>query len=373
MKNKKKRFPAILAATAVIISSVMSMSGSAAKPVRDASGDGETLLNDAFVTITYLAGGYNPTNVKSFDFDGNGIISDMDTMKIRQYLVHNISDDKLPDPSTETVQAVATTRTYKRHYFSSSNPASYSQYSLTVDRYDNTVSGASVSPYSLVGDNDMIRDYDETAVVNLKDTGSGFIVGDHVIATAGHCVYDGKNFKYSDIRIVDKNNNEKVVSPKYVDVPANYAPSTKYDYALIYVDEDLSEYGALKMGVALNDYTDKKGDVIVSGFPGSYPDNYAGFPYGIRFKAKGKIVNTKNGKLYYDADTAGGNSGGPVYAEEAFVTSSSDPNGNLYEYKTVIAIHTSGFNELSEEKANSGVMITPDVLKFYYDNSNVQY
>jgi len=369
MKNKKRRSPAILAAAAVIISSVMSMSGSAAKPVRDSDGDGQTLLNDAINTNFYLLGRYNPTNIKSFDFDGNGIISAMDSMKIRQYLVHNISEDELPDPSTETVQAAATTRTYMRHDCSSSNPASYSEYTLTVDPYDNTVSNADINLCSdpgIIGDNDMIRDYD-TAVVNLSIGGSGFIVSDHVIATAAHCVYnpDDKCFYNTTIKIVDSNNN-KTFTPKYIDVCKIYSdPAYRdYDYALMYVEEDLSEYGALQLGVALDEYIDKKGDVIVSGFPQEYPDNYHGQPYGIRFKAKGKITGSRRADILYDADVAGGDSGGPVYVEEGFTIN----GGDCYDYKTVIAI-----NVASSGIDNFGVKITPDLLKFYNDNPNIQY
>ncbi len=378
MKNKKKRFPAILAATAVIISSVMSMSGSAAKPVRDSDGDGEIHLNDAINTAYYLAGRYNPTNVKSFDFDGNGIISAMDSQKIQHYLVHNISDSDLPDPSTETVQAAATTRTYMRHDCSSSNPASYSEYTLTVNPYDNTVSGANVTSYNLpriIGDNEMEPD-SESAVVNLSIGGSGFIVSNHVIATAAHCVYnwDSKTFINNTIRIVDSNNNEKIVSSKYIDVCKGYADSCAkindydhdYDYALIYVEEDLSKFGTLKMGAVLDEYVDNHGEVTVSGFPDTYPSEYEGQPYGLRFKAKGKITKKydTNANIMYDADMAGGDSGGPVYVEEMFTL----PTGERYEYKTVVAI-----NVATSDIDNFGVRITPDLLSFYKDNPNIQY
>ena len=369
MKISKKRISALLAAAALSVCTAMSASGEDRKPVRDANGDGEIRLNDTILTYQYLAGRFNPTNIKSFDFDGNGIISKMDADKVQQYAIHLLDKDrdKLPDPSTETVNAVATTRTYMRHYCNSSNPKSYSQYSLTVDPYDNTVAPTNnVSLYSeqgIIGDNDMIRDYD-TAVVNLSIGGSGFIVSDHVIATAAHCVYnaDTKSFIDNTVKIVDSQ-NDKTFTPKYVDVCKTYADPDhrNYDYALIYVEEDLSEYGMLKMGVALDEYVDKHGEVIVSGFPQSYPNNYDGQPYGIRFKAKGKLLSSSDDiQLVYDADTAGGDSGGPVYAEEGFTNQHYDH----YDYKTVVAINvaTSGI-------ANIGVRITPDLLKFYYDNS----
>lgn len=367
MRNKKRSISALMAATAVLTVSTASMTSSAVTTVRDANGDGKIYLNDVITTSFYLSGMYNPSSVKSFDFDGNGIISAMDSMKIQHYLLHNISEDGLPGPVGADSQAVATTRTYMRHYYNSSNPASYTEYSLTVDPYDNTVStNNNATPRGIIGDNDMIRDYD-TAVVNLSIGGSGFIVSDHVIATAAHCVYNIETNSFIDntIKIVDSNNN-RTFTPKYVDICKTYVdPDHRdYDYALLYVEEDLSEYGRLQLGVATDDYINKHGEVIASGFPQEYPANYKGQPYGIRFKAKGRITGVTTMDILYNADTAGGDSGGPVYAEEGFTTNS----GERYDYKTVVAIHvaTSGID-------NIGVRITPDILKFYMNNSNIEY
>lgn len=366
MRNKK-RLSALLTAAVVLTASAVSMSGSAVTTVRDASRDGIIYLNDVITTNYYLSGMYNPSSVKSFDFDGNGIISAMDSSKIQHYLLHNISDDGLPGSVGADSQAVATTRTYMRHFYNSSNPASYTEYSLTVDPYDNTVStNNNATPRAIIGDNDMIRDYD-TAVVNLSIGGSGFIVSDHVIATAAHCVYNTETNSFIDntIKIVDSNNN-RTFTPKYVDICKTYVdPDHRdYDYALLYVEEDLSEYGRLQLGVATDDYINKHGEVIASGFPQTYPSNYQGQPYGIRFKAKGRITGVTTMDILYNADTAGGDSGGPVYAEEGFTTNS----GERYDYKTVVAIHvaTSGID-------NIGVRITPDILKFYMNNSNIEY
>ena len=382
MKISKKRISALLAAAALSVCTAMSASGVSADQVRDANGDGEIRLNDTILTYQYLAGRFNPTNIKSFDFDGNGIISKMDADKVQNYTLWLLNDDNLPDPSTETVDAVTTTRTYLRHYCNSSDPRSYGSYALRVEPFDNTVqpeSDGNPQQRSIIGDNDMIRDYD-TAVVNLSSLGgSGFIVGKHVIATAAHCVYNGNRFYDQDelqIRLCDSQNNVKYISPKYVDIPREYYRdrySRPNDYALIYVEEDLSQYGMLKMGVALDEYVDKNGGVIVSGFPSNkgYPDNYKNQPTGIRFKAKGKIVTGSEielpGVLVYDADTYGGDSGGPVYAEEGFTVTSGNETIN-YDYKTVIGIHTDGYEVFG---VNSGVRITPDILNFYYDNFNI--
>lgn len=361
---------AILAATSVI-----SFTGSAAKTLRDANGDGVIDIADAVDTRYYLLGKYNPTNVKSYDFDGNGIISEADVEKIQAYKIGLLNETNLPGSSTEVTQAVATTRSYYRHDCSSSNAFNRTSYSLTVNPNDNTFSNnGNINPCTIIPPNNMIRDYD-TSVVQLdisnkysKAYGSEFIVGDHLIATAAHCVYENGIFDDITINIIDSNNiNVAKITPSYIHVPINYTSGNSgYDYALLYVEEDLSKYGMFQMGVALDEYVNKNGSVVASGFPGEYSDNYTG-SYGVRFKSQGNIDSSNQYKLYYDADTFGGNSGGPVYVEEGFKV-----GDNTYDYKTVVAIHTNGFDEDANPNGkNSGTKITPDILSFYYNNSHI--
>ncbi|MDE5861192.1 MAG: trypsin-like peptidase domain-containing protein [Ruminococcus sp.] len=253
----------------------------------------------------------------------------------------------------DDVMAASKTRTYLRHNYTSSEDDV--EYQLTVNPENKS--------RTIFPPNDMVRDTD-TAVVRLDGVGgTGFIVGEHEIATAAHCVYN-KGFLDFKISIIDENNKViKTISPHYVHINKNYSPLSNYigdksiyDYAMIYVDEDLSQYGKFNLGVALDSYADKNGSVIVSGFPGEYPDDYKGADWGIRFKAKGNIIGHNLDAFNYNADTFGGTSGGPVYIEEGITT----VDGKLHEYKTAIAIHkTSG---------NWGAKITSELLKFYKDN-----
>ena len=256
-------------------------------------------------------------------------------------------------------------RTYRRHNYYSSDTTSYYPYNLIVDGKSNA--------RTIFGDNDMVRDTD-SAVVRIEGDGyggTGFIVGDHEIATAAHCVYsrDDDEFLKFEILIIDANNNViKTISPHYVHInedyetARNYTASSPYDYAMIYVDEDLSQYGKFNLGLALDSYADNNGSVIVSGFPDSnyYPNDYKGKKWGIRFKAKGNIIGKTQEMLRYNADTAEGDSGGPVYIEEKRMV-----NGNLQEYKTAIAINVCYNNDY-----NASVRMTAEVLKLYGDNPN---
>lgn len=398
MKSIKLKICAAMSAAVVLTAASLSASADTPKRLRDANGDGSVELNDAITTRFYLLGRYNPTNIKSFDFDGNGIISAMDMDKIQHYLLKNIDANKLPDPSTEVVPAAATSRTYMRHDCSNSNLASYSEYTLTVDPFDNTLSNTNISPYNLpgiIGDNDMKKDSDTAVVIlearrrdgSLAGRGTGFIVNDHIVATAAHCIYDYENntfYKNYYVDLTDSNNNTKSVKAKYVDICKDFSTCgtkygndhIKYDYALLYFDEDLSEYGELQMGVALDEYVSGHGEVTVSGFPGPlyYPDEYKDDPSGTQFKADGKIFSAKElhtdsfsdeFNICYDADTGKGHSGGPVYAKETFTA-----NNKKYDYRTVIAINAGIYDEI---KINAGVKITPDILKFYNDNPNIDY
>lgn len=265
--------------------------------------------------------------------------------------------------------AALSQRTYLRYDCENLDKAPY-EYGISVPE---TVFSNGMQPYSIIGSNDMVRDYD-TAVVSLSGGGAGFIIDAHTIVTAGHCVYDIDKDKFisNTIDIVGSDNKViKTISPHYVHVPKKFVDSASdlhnYDYALIYVDEDLSEYGQFNMGICLDSYVTNNGKVTVSGFPinEKYPTGYEDSGYGLRFKATGNILDSENdGKnITYNADTAGGDSGGPVYVNESCV------NGEMtYDYNTVIAINVA---ENEGQKKNKGVRINFDILWFCYQNKRL--
>lgn len=372
--KKIKKIAAAAASLAVMAATTMSLSGSAVTTVRDPDGDGRILVSDGSFILQYLAGNFNPTSQRSLDFDGNGIISNKDATMLVKYWMQlidgsNILDEsKLPAPVGADAQAVATTREYVRHYYN--NSASNQVYSLTVDPRDNTAStNNGISPYNIPNENDLVP-HDETAIVRLN-YGTGFIIDDHVIATAAHCVYDYTTgeFHGNDITLTDSEGNSRVVYAKYTDLYNEYysyeydkndieSDGIYYDYALLYVEEDLSDYGFMKMGVVLDEYINNHGEIYASGFPSNYQ--------GERYKAKGTIgALCDNDHILHYAYVDNGQSGGPVYVEEEFTTA----KGEKYSYQTVIAIN----HGRHMYEAFYALRITPDLLKFYYDNSNIDY
>lgn len=267
--------------------------------------------------------------------------------------------------SSQNINAAYSVRYYWRHNYNSTSPASYTQYSLSVEQ----------RPRSIIGPSNMINDTD-ASVVSLTITdngetkpGTGFIVGDHVIATAAHCLYnkDTKKFNNIKIEVVSANNvTSRTIYPKYGHISKDYVTYlgkyNMYDYALLYVEEDLTEYGIFDMGIATDKYADDEGEVILSGFPDGRSSG------GLRKMSIGNVVSngTTESYLAYDADTKEGNSGSPVYVEEGYIV---ENNGGAlyYGYTTVIAINV--MEDQGNQGYNSGVRINANHLKFYLANS----
>lgn len=91
--------------------------------------------------------------------------------------------------------------------------------------------------------------------------------------------------------------------------------------------------------------------VVVSGYPGDLGDTTL-------WKADGTVEETQARLLFYTNDTAGGQSGGPVWE----TVSGCDP--------CVVAIHA---YEYDPPTINSGVRITQEVYNFLLVRSQFRY
>lgn len=95
---------------------------------------------------------------------------------------------------------------------------------------------------------------------------SDFVVGSHTIATAENCVYlsDQTCKTITGIKLFNSNGTfSTTTTPVEVHNPANYDAASSHDYAMITVQEDLSNYMCFDLGAAL----DYSSNVPVSGFP----------------------------------------------------------------------------------------------------------
>ena len=258
----------------------------------------------------------------------------------------------------------------------------------TIDYYElkpvSNISTSSVSTCSIIGDDDRYLENGLNGVVALESGGTGFVVDKHTILTAAHCLCKSRNTIldcYKNIKIdVYKDNCtiEKSLTPvqyhipsNFIDMPTNYQ---NYDYALITVEENLTDYMNFVLGVPRNELTQKSIDIYATGFGAGALDAYeekyinkelvSTTERGIKSTGKGFLSSTglnSNYLVRYNTDVVMGNSGSPVYVIKDGI-------------KTVIGIHKSGVNKNDHINGyNSGVRITSDILNFVYNNDNLSY
>ena len=228
---------------------------------------------------------------------------------------------------------------------------------------------------TVIGDKDERGiDWSKSGVVKIiipDGFGSGFVVGDHVIATAAHCVYGEK---ISEILLFDTSGKITLkATPVEYHVPYFYVDNTDsetYDYALISVKEDLSAYACFDLGVPLESFANGKSVVTVAGFPGTIgiapsTTRVNTTTKHMLYLGNGVVTKMDNQDLlFYESDTSDGDSGGPVYITESL-------NGETFY--TVVAIHAQGTNchNAGHNIANHGTCITTNLIHFYKQNEYI--
>lgn len=223
------------------------------------------------------------------------------------------------------------------------------------------------------GTDDREVDFSKSGIVKLVysnssgiSVGTGFVVDSHVIATAGHCAMNAMDsillFNSDGTIALSATPVERHV-PYELDLSSNTNRKYYNDYGLITVEEDLTDYIQFNLGIALDQAIMNNQAVSVTGFPAEIQNETVNSATEHEmYTGSGTLVNSNSPvhcsiyRLKYNADTSGGNSGGPVYVTTTY-------GGKTYY--TAIAIHT-----LS---GNSGVRMDRDVICFYLNNPNIQY
>ncbi len=285
-------------------------------------------------------------------------------------------------PSAEKVGAHV--KEYYKYDYATGERTSYtlSQDILTNDANEDEADVQSDDPRVPGGNSGVVK-----LVINNGKVGSGFIIDDHVIATAAHCCIQNYKNVYSDIKVLlfaDAADQTPAASitPVEIHVPTTYLTSNVFenpelkhinDYALITVAEDLSAYEHYDLGT-ITDVFEKSGkDVTVTGFPqtvGSQEVNtvtqhqmYTGS--GAIKEYTWTFPGEKGCILIYGVKITGGNSGGPIY-----VTTTYQKGKTIQTKKTAIGVViATGYSE----NEYLGVRILPEILKFYKSNDYVNY
>ncbi len=264
---------------------------------------------------------------------------------------------------------------------------------VTYSKYD-CVNGGAPSTYSLsisesdlsriiIGEDDRVNaGFD--GVVRLSSGASGFIVDDHVIATAAHCVNethepDSIKNNYQDthyfrpdmkIHLYNSDGTPKNATPLdivEIHVPQDYILNNtydeyvKHDYALLVVEEDLSDYTHFDLGIPYNVRTASFRNIPLFATGRSQSYNGVANTQNLLYTSQGYRDTRSNSEmLYYTCDTVGGNSGCPIYVACEYTVGS-----DTYITYTAVAIHFGGDNK--------GPIMTSSKIQFYLNNPYIDY
>ena len=343
------------------VASVAPVNASATTIYGDVNNDGSVNSNDIVLLNRYLSGkvASSSINMKYSDVDKNTVIDVNDMKTLKSYVLGTVSSLPYSESgntfnySTYSVPADES-RTYLKYNCSTGGQSIY-----TLSR----ASTSSTSTYALSDNREIDSSANAQAVVKVvtsTGTGTGFIVSDHVIATAAHCVYNSNTGNFANnvgVKVYNATGTSVVATyqASQLHVPFDFLNDSNYDYGLIYVEESLSSYGNISLGIATDNFRLTSSEVNISGFPSSVENFLPGYA---RYYGSGEITSSSgNYMLYSTAYANSGDSGGPVYIEYTL-------NGTLY--RSAIGIHRGHTDDESY-----GVRITLPVLRFFMDNPRI--
>ncbi|GHU54855.1 hypothetical protein FACS1894132_10110 [Clostridia bacterium] len=340
---------------------------------------------------------YMQIDVVDVNHDGVATRDDLDMLI--SYLTSSITS--FPDTNASgyrTIDDITAknngTRTYLKHDYSNNTTTSYDLTTSTMGLagWD----GTSPDNINLQPLNTILPDnragYLNDAIVKIQistGTGTGFIIGENLVATAAHCLY-GVNYINWFPNISIKTSDDSVYYASFAHIPQEYLTikSTRdpsfavhdelyiYDYAILEIDTevDLAEtYGALSFGAI----TDTAINTI-SGLSSAAPKHIALAGHSLfngstslhiawgNLKNHSNFVDDLDSAVYFNIIDIGGDSGGPIIYDV-------DGNPSTTFDQTVIAINTltGGWSE-TEYAWGAGARVTSQLIKFYYHNANIE-
>ena len=189
-------------------------------------------------------------------------------------------------------------------------------------------------------------------------TGTGWLVGPNTIVTAGHCVFDRRIGGWADsIRVIPGRDDSHEPFPQAVTVATRFSSVRRwvedndrgYDFGAIHLDQPIGEV------VGWFGFASLSADRLRN-----FGVNIAGYAGDKKFEGRrlafhsGRVLQVDERRVYYDADTMGGQSGGPVW-----IHTDEKPDEPV-----VVGIHAYGEGGTPgqfEIEANSAPRILPSV------------
>lgn len=367
-----------------------------ASRIKDIDGNGVANIMDAQYILMFVYGNYKYTkNYTNFDVNNDYLVDGNDSYEYLRYVTHYMS---LGEPAPFTASDNSSTyydrnQTISYRVYNAQTKAYKSSYSLSVNDLDLSYSPDMSSFLSRMENTRMnggsiidTSTYPAGMVkLIMKETPnsgsyrcSGFVVDDHTIATVAHsivnlhknnisnswtftissCVtmnlYDDEGYFIQTLTPVEYHFPNSYLTPHYYSA-TNPETTDGYDYALISVEEDLSDYISIEPGLALDTYQNSGDTIFTTGFPVSIDYEYVN-----QIVTNSNIILPTNSQnmdplsiLHYNC--APTSSGAPLYR-------------NTY---TAIGVCNAGYGESTDE--GCATRFTRDILQFLYNNPNISY
>ncbi len=338
----------------------------------DVNNSGTVDVADVTAITQYLRGILSADGVyaERLDVNRDYIIDDKDLQEIKKIVIGTAQTRSVRSVNTEMTTGQEAT-SYRK--YDAQTGAALGNYVLMPV---SNISASNVSTHNIIGDDERVIDYSKSGIVRLDYkkiitnnsvsmtrtfTGTGFIVGNHKIVTAAHCLDTAFDVTYT---LYNSDGTEKATyNAVNYHLPQKFISGTNdnpdYDYAVVTVAEDLNSYNCFNIGVCRDDILDLKPNIYITGYAGNASPANRNLTHNI-VTGSGKFIDDGSGNiisskvLYYSTDTVGGTSGAPIYVK--------DSNGVM----TVIGIHRGGFSTY-----NWGRRIDSNILHFIYNNDEL--
>ena len=278
--NKLKRILAGLSVGIMCLTVTPGSANAATYAQGDVNGDGTISTADSMALSSFLNGRYgsgNNSTTERLDVDSNGVIDDNDLDLVKKILMGTVSSHSvtytnsisIPAQSSRKYYTFSTSGTRKGSYTLSPVSAVPSSSPRTVFRTDTRQLESGF--YGVI----KIRRHNESYGF------TGFVVDDHSILTCAHGLYsggtNGLDLTYYDFDFYNEQNGVDSyiqLTPIEYHIPAGYVDNLantsnyeeeKYDYALITVQDNLSQFVNFYLGVPESNILSKNYDTYITG------------------------------------------------------------------------------------------------------------